>query len=77
MQAESCYQLARAFHVQVNISHSDIIIMMSLMMTSSYRVIMIKHSSITIKPHSLQEEVMFCRTLALDRCTSLAVTPLM
>ena len=76
MQAESCYQLARAFHVQVNISHSDIIIM-SLMMTSSHRVIMIKHSSVTIKPHSLQEEVMFCHTLAPDRCTSLTVAPLM
>ena len=38
---------------------------------------MIKHSSITIKPHSLLQVVSSCRTLVLDKCILLAETQIM
>lgn len=82
MQAESCYQLARSFHVQVqsklNICHLFFprchFISLTCRSLLLFRRIMTKPFSITTRPHSLPLLHLSYRSLAWDKCMCIEET---
>lgn len=82
MQAESCYQLARSFHVQVQSSLNICrlfcprcrFISLTCLSLFLFRRTMTKRSSITTRPHSLPLLHLSYHSLAWDKCMCIEET---